>query len=157
MSELKPILLVEDNPKDLELTLHALERSQLANEVVVARDGAEALTWLAGGGADPAADARDPAVVLLDLKLPKVDGLQVLENIKRDPDLRHIPVVMLTASKEESDLVSSYSLGVNAFVVKPVDFKEFFKAIQEIGMFWAIINEPFPRRARQTPMKVTEA
>ena len=95
--------------------------------------------------------------MLLDLKLPKVDGLQVLETIKQNANLRHIPVVMLTASKEESDLVSSYSLGVNAFVVKPVDFKEFFKAIQEIGMFWAILNEPFPRRARQTPMKVTEA
>ncbi len=157
MAELKPILLVEDNPKDLELTLAALERSQLANEVVTARDGAEALDWLLARGPHEGRSSGDPAVVLLDLKLPKVDGLQVLERIKGDADLRHVPVVMLTASKEERDLVRSYALGVNAFVVKPVDFKEFFKAIQEVGMFWAILNEPHPPRPRSQPMKVTEA
>lgn len=157
MADIKPILLVEDNPNDLELTLHALERSLLANEVVVARDGAEAIDWLKSRGAHANRSDGDPAVVLLDLKLPKLDGLQVLEMIKTDTDLRHVPVVMLTASKEESDLVRSYSLGVNAFVVKPVDFKEFFKAIQDVGVFWAILNEPHPPRPRQTPMKVTEA
>jgi CheY-like chemotaxis protein len=157
MPDIKPILLVEDNPNDLELTLHALERSLLANEVVVARDGAEAIDWLMSRGSHVGRPDGDPAVVLLDLKLPKLDGLQVLEMIKTDKDLRHVPVVMLTASKEESDLVRSYSLGVNAFVVKPVDFKEFFKAIQDVGVFWAILNEPHPPRPRQTPMKVTEA
>ena len=157
MAELNPILLVEDNPKDLELTMHALERSQLANEVVVARDGAEALDWLFARGNHVGRTNGDPAVVLLDLKLPKVDGLEVLEKVKSDSELKHVPIVMLTASKEESDLVKSYQLGVNAFVVKPVDFKEFFKAIQEIGMFWAILNEPHPFRPRQGPMKVTEA
>ncbi len=157
MSGFNPILLVEDNPKDLELTLAALERSQLANEVVVARDGAEALDWLFARGPHENRNSGDPAVVLLDLKLPKVDGLQVLEKVKSEPDLKHVPIVMLTASKEESDLVRSYELGVNAFVVKPVDFKQFFKAIQEIGMFWAILNEPHPFRPRTKPMKVTEA
>jgi len=157
MAQLKQILLVEDNPKDLELTLEALERSQLANDVVTARDGAEALDWLMCRGPHANRDTGDPAVVLLDLKLPKVDGLQVLEKIKSDDDLRHVPVVMLTASREESDLVRSYELGVNAFVVKPVAFQEFFKAIQEVGMFWAILNEPHPPRRRNKPMKVTEA
>lgn len=157
MAQLKQILLVEDNPKDLELTLEALERSQLANDVVTARDGAEALDWLLCRGPHANRDTGDPAVVLLDLKLPKVDGLQVLEKIKSDDDLRHVPVVMLTASREESDLVRSYELGVNAFVVKPVAFQEFFKAIQEVGMFWAILNEPHPPRRRNKPMKVTEA
>lgn len=157
MTDINPILLVEDNPKDLELTLAALDRSQLANEVVIARDGAEALDWLLCTGAHEHRNTGDPAVVLLDLKLPKVDGLQVLEKVKNNPELKHVPIVMLTASKEESDLVKSYQLGVNAFVVKPVDFKEFFHAIQEIGMFWAILNEPHPFRPRNKPMKVTEA
>jgi len=157
MAQLKPILLVEDNPKDLELTLTALDRSQLANDVVTARDGAEAIDWLKYRGVHHNRPEGDPAVVLLDLKLPKVDGLQVLEEIKRSPELRHIPVVMLTASKEERDLVRSYELGVNAFVVKPVDFREFFKAIQEVGMFWAILNEPHPPRPRDQPMKVSKA
>lgn len=157
MEPLRDILLVEDNPKDLELTLAALEKSQLANDVVTARDGAEALDWLLCRGPHAERDTGDPAVVLLDLKLPKIDGLEVLERIKSNDDLKHVPVVMLTASREESDLVKSYQLGVNAFVVKPVDFQEFFKAIQEVGMFWAILNEPHPPRARQRPMKVTEA
>lgn len=141
MAELKPILLVEDNPKDLELTLAALEQCQLANAVEVARDGAEALEYLYRSGQFEGRNTGDPAVVLLDLKLPKVDGLEVLEKIKGDPNLRHTPVVMLTSSREERDLVRSYSLGVNAFVVKPVGFEQFFEAIRDLGMFWAVLNE----------------
>jgi CheY-like chemotaxis protein len=147
MAELKPILLVEDNPKDLELTLAALEQSQLANEVVVVRDGEEALDFLNRSGAYESRNTGDPAVVLLDLKLPKVNGLEVLAKVKADPHLRQTPVVMLTSSREESDLIRSYELGVNAFVVKPVGFREFFDAIQDLGVFWAILNEPPPRRA----------
>jgi CheY-like chemotaxis protein len=146
MAELKPILLVEDNPKDLELTLAALEQCQLANAVIIARDGAEALDYLNSTGAYADRTTGDPIVVLLDLKLTKLDGLEVLERIKRDPLLRHTPVVMLTSSREEQDLVRSYSLGVNAFVVKPVGFDQFFNAIQDLGMFWAVLNEPPPRR-----------
>ena len=148
MPTLSPILLVEDNPKDLELTLAALERCQLANEIIVARDGAEALDYLYSRGIYQERDNGDPAVVLLDLKLPKVDGLEVLAKIKADAMRRQIPVVMLTSSREERDVVRSYELGVNAFVVKPVDFSEFFEAIQDLGMFWAILNEPPPRGAR---------
>ena len=147
MAMLRPILLVEDSPRDLELTLAALARCQLANEVVVARDGAEALDYLFRRGTHAARDPGDPTVVLLDLKLPKVDGLEVLERIKGHQDLRHVPVVMLTSSREERDLVRSYELGVNAFVVKPVGFKEFFEAIQDLGVFWAVLNEPPPHRA----------
>ncbi|MDP9835483.1 CheY-like chemotaxis protein [Neorhizobium huautlense] len=144
MPELRPILLVEDNPRDLELTLAALEKCQLANEIVIARDGAEAMDYLLGAGNHAGKDGGNPTVVLLDLKLPKIDGLEVLEKIKKDANLRHIPVVMLTSSREEQDLVRSYELGVNAFVVKPVEFNEFFKAIQDLGVFWAILNEPPP-------------
>jgi CheY-like chemotaxis protein len=145
VSDLKPILLVEDSPKDVELTLAALERCQLANAVIVARDGAEALDYLYARGAYENRGTADPAVVLLDLKLPKVDGLEVLERIKGDAHLRGTPVVMLTSSREERDLVKSYSLGVNAFVVKPVGFESFFEAIRDLGMFWAVLNEPPPR------------
>lgn len=145
MTSLRPILLVEDNPKDLELTIAALEKCHLANEIVVARDGAEALDYLYRRGAYAERHVGDPAVVLLDLKLPKVDGLEVLETVKGDPEMRSFPVVMLTSSREESDLVRSYQLGVNAFVVKPVDFGEFFEAIRDLGVFWAILNEPPPR------------
>jgi CheY-like chemotaxis protein len=148
MSDLKPILLVEDNPKDVELTLAALEQSQLANEVVVVRDGAEALDFLYRRGKHESRNTVDPAVVLLDLKLPKVDGLEVLAKIKGDAAMRHTPIVMLTSSREESDLVRSYELGVNAFVVKPVGFREFFDAIQDVGIFWAVLNEPPPRNGR---------
>ena len=144
MADLRPILLVEDNPRDLELTLAALAKCQLANEIVVARDGAEALDYLNRRGAHADRPEGDPAVVLLDLKLPRIDGLQVLQEIKADSALRQIPVVMLTSSREERDLVRSYELGVNAFVVKPVDFNAFFEAIQDLGMFWAILNEPPP-------------
>ena len=144
MADLRPILLVEDNPRDLELTLAALAKCQLANEIIIARDGAEALDYLLMRGAHAERTPGDPAVVLLDLKLPKVDGLEVLEQVKKSSHLRQVPVVMLTSSREERDLVRSYELGVNAFVVKPVDFNAFFEAIQDLGMFWAILNEPPP-------------
>lgn len=145
MTTLRPILLVEDNPKDLELTLAALQRCALANPIEVARDGAEALEYLYGRGKWLNRPAGDPAVVLLDLKLPKIDGLEVLERVKSDLQLKQVPVVMLTSSREERDLVTSYQLGVNAFVVKPVAFTEFLKAIQDLGVFWAVLNEPPPR------------
>ena len=145
---LKPILLVEDNPHDLELTLIALSKSQLANEVVVARDGAEALDYLHRRGEYAQRAAGNPAVVLLDLKLPKVDGLEVLRDIRSAQALRSLPVVMLTSSKEEQDLVRSYELGVNAYVVKPVDFTEFVRAIADLGIFWAVLNEPPPGSQR---------
>jgi CheY-like chemotaxis protein len=141
---LKPILLIEDNPKDLELTLLALDKSNLANEVVTMRDGAEALDYLFRQGAYRDRTPGNPAVVLLDLKLPKVDGIQVLERIKADESLQAVPVVMLTTSREEKDLIHSYQLGVNAYVVKPVAFKEFIQAIQDLGIFWAVLNEPPP-------------
>lgn len=145
---LKPILLVEDNPNDLELTLVALERSQLANDVIIVRDGAEALDYLNAAGRFENRPAGNPAVVLLDLKLPKVDGLEVLRHIRATPGLRSQPVVMLTSSREEQDLVRSYELGVNAYVVKPVDFQEFVRAISDLGVFWAVLNEPPPGSAR---------
>ena len=144
-SPLRPILLVEDSPRDLELSLAALERCKLANPVEVARDGAEALDYFFARGHWADRPALDPAVVLLDLKLPKVDGLEVLEKVKGDPDLRRIPIVMLTSSREEKDLVQSYNLGVNAFVVKPLAFDAFLQAIQDLGMFWGVLNEPPPR------------
>lgn len=145
---LKPILLVEDNPNDLELTLIALEKSQLANEVIVVRDGAEALDYLYARGAWAGRTAGNPAVVLLDLKLPKVDGIEVLREVRGSEKLRSMPIVMLTSSREEQDLLRSYSLGVNAYVVKPVDFKEFVRAIADLGVFWAVVNEPPPGSAR---------
>ncbi|MDR3632314.1 MAG: response regulator [Isosphaeraceae bacterium] len=145
---LKPILLVEDNPKDLELTLVALEKTNLANEVVIVRDGAEALDYLYCRGPHESRARGNPAVVLLDLKLPKVDGLEVLEKVKSDPELQSVPVVMLTSSREERDLLRSYKLGVNAYVVKPVGFREFIDSIQDLGIFWAVLNEPPPGSAR---------
>jgi CheY-like chemotaxis protein len=150
---LKPILLVEDNPHDLELTLIALERSQLANEVVIARDGAEALAYLHSTGEYASRQSGNPAVVLLDLKLPKVDGLEVLKDIRNTPALKSVPVVMLTSSKEEQDLLRSYELGVNAYVVKPVDFTEFVRAIADLGIFWAVLNEPPPGSHRYVKPK----
>jgi CheY-like chemotaxis protein len=148
VAELKPILLVEDSPKDVELTLVALAKSHLANEVIVVRDGEEALDYMFCRGANAGRPAGTPAVVLLDLKLPKVDGLQVLEQIKKDPAMQQVPVVMLTSSREEQDLLRSYKLGVNAYVVKPVDFKEFVAAIGDLGVFWAVLNEPPPGSAK---------
>lgn len=148
MTELKRILLVEDNLNDVELALEALGHHKLANEVVVARDGVEALQYLRREGPFADRPQGNPAMVLLDLKLPKLDGLQVLKEIKRDPALRTVPVVMLTSSREESDLVMSYELGVNAYVVKPVDFEQFVAAVRQIGAFWAVINEAPPGTMR---------
>lgn len=145
---LKPILLVEDNPHDLELTLIALERSQLANDVVIMRDGAEALDYLQRSGAHADRPEGNPAVMLLDLKLPKVDGLEVLQTVRSSETLRSIPVVMLTSSREEPDLARAYELGVNAYVVKPVEFKDFVAAISDLGIFWAVLNEPPPGSLR---------
>jgi CheY-like chemotaxis protein len=141
MTAPRPILLVEDSPNDVELTMAALRDNHLANEVVVCRNGEEALDYLYGEEAHP---GRHPLVVFLDLKMPKVDGLEVLRRMKSDDATRRIPVVMLTSSREEVDLIKSYSLGVNAYVVKPVDFQQFVEAIRQVGMFWAVLNEPAP-------------
>jgi CheY-like chemotaxis protein len=144
VNPLKTILLAEDNPKDVELTMSALSEINLANEVVVVRDGAEALDYLYRRGAFADRAQGDPAVILLDLKMPKIDGLQVLKTIKGDARLHSLPVVVLTSSRLENDVVNSYELGVNAYVVKPVDFQSFVHAVSQLGIFWAIINEPPP-------------
>jgi CheY-like chemotaxis protein len=149
MDKLGRILMVEDDAKDVELSLTALEDYNLVNEVVVAHDGEEALDYLYCRGAYQTRGRENPAVILLDLKLPKVDGLEVLKQIKSDEKLKLIPVVVLTSSKEEKDMVASYKLGVNAYVVKPVDFHEFVNAIRELGAFWAVINEPPPGSVRK--------
>jgi CheY-like chemotaxis protein len=149
MEKLGRILMVEDDPKDVELSMTALEDYNIANEVVVARDGEEALDYLFARGKFQGRAGDNPAVILLDLKLPKVDGLEVLKEIKADAKLRLIPVVVLTSSREEKDLVTSYKLGVNAYVVKPVDFHEFVNAIKELGVFWALINQPPPGSVRK--------
>jgi DNA-binding response OmpR family regulator len=141
---LKPILLVEDNPNDLELSLAALSQSGLANEVVVCRDGAEARDYLFREGRYANRQTGDPAVVLLDLKLPKVDGLELLSLVRDRKETCRLPVVILTSSREEKDVAAGYHLGTNAYVVKPVEFSAFFKAIQDLGIFWAVLNEPFP-------------
>jgi CheY-like chemotaxis protein len=144
VNELGRILLVEDDPKDIDLTLTALGEYKLANEVIVVRDGAEALDYLHTKGNYRSRAGENPAVVLLDLKLPKVDGLEVLREIRSDERLKYIPVVVLTSSREDRDMVASYKLGVNAYVVKPVDFHAFVNAVKELGVFWAVINEPLP-------------
>ncbi|MCM3877265.1 MAG: response regulator [Thermoanaerobaculia bacterium] len=137
------ILLVEDNPNDAELALRALKKARVANDVHVARDGAEALEFLFGEGAYAGrARSAPPRVVLLDLKLPKVDGLEVLRRVKTDERTKLIPVVVLTSSREESDLVASYHLGANSYIVKPVDSEKFFEAVHEIGLYWLLLNEP---------------
>lgn len=151
MSELKSILLVEDNAEDVELTLEALSQNNLANEVVVARDGAEALDYLYSQGIYKMRAPGNPAVILLDIKMPRVDGLEVLREIKSDAKLKTIPVVMLTSSREEPDLAQSYKLGVNAYVVKPVDFKDFIMAVKEVGVFWALLNERAPGSVGRVP------
>ena len=148
MTKIKRILLAEDNENDVELTLTALQECRLRNEVEVVRDGAEVLDYMYCQGNYADRIGGLPCVILLDLKMPKVDGLEVLRRIKSDPALRHVPIVMLTSSREEKDLVLSYDLGVNAFVVKPVDFDQFLKAIRSLGMFWAIVNEPPPGKPR---------
>ena len=144
MEKFRRLLLVEDDPRDVELTLTTLEDYKLANEVVVCRDGQEALDYLHSRGKFSGRVNENPAVMLLDLKLPKVDGLEVLQQIKSDEQLRMIPVVVLTSSHEEKDMMRSYKLGVNAYVVKPVDFHEFVNAVKELGVFWAVINQPPP-------------
>jgi CheY-like chemotaxis protein len=144
MDILKQILLVEDDPKDIELTLDALGEFNLANEIVIARDGVEALDYLYCRGTFAQRPAGNPVVILLDLKLPKLDGLQVLKQLKADEQMRVIPVVILTSSRESRDLKECYQLGVNAYVVKPVRFIEFVEAVKQIGMFWVLINEPPP-------------
>jgi DNA-binding response OmpR family regulator len=149
MDKLGRILLVEDDDRDVELTMNALEEYNLANEVIVTRDGEEALDYLYCRGKYKSRSSDNPAVLLLDLKLPKVDGLEVLRQVKSDDNLKMIPVVVLTSSREEKDLVASYRLGVNAYVVKPVDFHEFVNAIKELGAFWAVINVTPPGSVRK--------
>ena len=144
MSSIKRILLVEDSLRDAELTIDALSEYNLANDLIHLRDGAEALDYLFGRGAFVNRPSEAPAVILLDLKMPKVGGLEVLSVIKKDPLLKNIPVVVMTSSREEQDLLSSYQLGVNAYVVKPVKFPEFVEAVRQLGVFWAVLNECCP-------------
>jgi two-component system, response regulator len=142
------ILLVEDNPEDLELALRALRKANLANDIEVARDGAEALDFIFCEGAHAARSFNHPPrLIMLDLKLPKVDGLEVLKRIKEDPRTRSIPVVVLTSSKEQSDIVASYDLGVNSYIAKPVNFDSFVGAVQQLGVYWLLINQPPSPRA----------
>ena len=148
MPNVRRILLAEDSDQDIELTLNALDENHLANKVDVVRDGAEALDYLYRRGVFAKRPTDDPVVVLLDLKMPKVDGLEVLRQMKGDPVLKQIPVVMLTSSREERDLVDSYSLGVNAYVVKPVDFHQFIQSVKQLGFFWILVNEPPPNSSR---------
>ena len=154
-TELKRILLVDDSPRDTELAINALAQNNLANEVVALRDGVEALDYLYRRGQFADRAVGHPAVVLLDLKMPKVDGIEVLRQIKSDPQLKMIPVVVMTSSREEQDLVKSYELGGNAYIVKPVVFQEFVEAVKAVGAFWAVVNEPPPGSVRalrpQTP------
>jgi len=146
MSDLRTILLAEDNPKDIELTLEALAEHNLANQVTVVKDGVEAMEYLRCEGKYKLRRQGNPAVVLLDIKMPRMDGIEVLKAIRSDPTLKTLPVVMLTSSREEPDLKKSYNLGANAYVVKPVDFQEFIEAVKQVGVFWAVINELPPER-----------
>lgn len=148
MNGLKSILLAEDDPKDVRLTLAALEEHNLANEVVVARDGAEALDYLLRRGPHAGREPGNPVVVLLDLKMPKVDGIEVLQEIRGNEELKSVPVVVLTSSRESRDLAECYKIGVNAYVVKPVQFTEFVEAVKKLGIFWACLNEPPPGSVR---------
>ncbi len=149
IGNIKNILLVEDDPRDVELTLTALEEHHLANKVLVAHDGAEALDYLYRRGKFQTRPGGHPIVVLLDIKMPKINGLEVLKIIKADAGLKFIPVVVLSSSRETPDLLECYKHGVNAYVVKPVDFAEFMKAVQQLGIFWAAINEPPPQPGRE--------
>jgi CheY-like chemotaxis protein len=142
------ILLAEDNPNDVELTIEALDQHNLANRVTVAHDGVEAMEYLRREGAFKDREPGDPAVVLLDIKMPRKDGLEVLREIRSDPALKKVPVVILTSSREEQDLITSYDLGVNAYVVKPVNFPSFIDAVKQLGVFWAVINERPPNRVK---------
>jgi CheY-like chemotaxis protein len=145
MTEICHILLAEDNVHDAELTITALRDNRLANDVVVVKDGAECLDYLYRRNAFAQRSTGDPSLILLDLKMPKVDGVEVLRQVKSDPALKAIPVIMLTSSREEHDVVRTYDLGVNAYVVKPVNFADFVDAVRQLGAFWAVINEPPPR------------
>jgi CheY-like chemotaxis protein len=151
LRELPRVLLVEDDVRDVEMTLDAFRESRLANEVVTVRDGAEALDYLYSRGAFADRAPGAPGVVLLDLKLPKVDGIEVLRTVKADARLKTIPVVVVTSSREEKDLVQSYRLGVNSFVVKPVDFAEFTEAVKQLGLYWAVVNQSPPQARRESP------
>jgi CheY-like chemotaxis protein len=146
MSDLRTILLAEDNPKDVELTLEALAEHNLANHVTVVKDGVEAMEFLRCEGKYKLRKQGNPAVLLLDIKMPRMDGIEVLKAIRSDPTLKTLPVVMLTSSREEPDLKRSYELGANAYVVKPVDFQDFIEAVKQVGVFWAVINEIPPER-----------
>jgi CheY-like chemotaxis protein len=141
MEELRKILLAEDSPKDVELTLEALAEHNLANQVIVVKDGVEVMDYLRCQGKYKLRKLGLPAVLLLDIKLPRMDGLEVLRTVRGDPALRILPIVILSSSREEQDLMRSYELGVNAYVVKPVEFKDFVQAVKQIGVFWALINE----------------
>jgi len=149
MNSLKRILLVDDSAQDTELALAALEKHNLANEVVTLHDGVEALDYLYRRGDFAGRPPGAPAVILLELKMPRVDGIEVLRQIKADPELRMIPVVVMTSSREEQDLLNSYQLGVNAYVVKPVRFQTFMEAVEKVGAFWAVLNEPPPGALRR--------
>jgi CheY-like chemotaxis protein len=149
MASLKRILLAEDNDRDVELTLAALAQNNLANEVVVVRDGVEVLDYLNERGKFAGHDNGLPAVILLDLKMPRLDGMEVLREVKSNDRFKQIPVVMLTSSREERDLLRSYELGVNAYVVKPVDFQKFVESVRDLGFFWAMINEPPPAATKR--------
>jgi CheY-like chemotaxis protein len=144
MVEIRTILFAEDNPRDVELTLEALGDHNLANNVIVVRDGVETMEYLRREGKYKQRKPGNPAVLLLDIKMPRMDGIEVLRTIRSDNLLKMLPVVMLTSSREEQDLIKSYELGVNAYVVKPVDFKEFIEAVKQLGVFWAVINEVPP-------------
>jgi CheY-like chemotaxis protein len=144
MTTLRPILLAEDNPNDVELTLTALHRLNLANEIVVVGDGAEVLDFLRRRNEFSTRAPVPPAIIMLDLKMPRVDGLEALRQVRADPELKMLPIVILTSSREESDLVKGYELGANGYVVKPVDFNQFIAAVSQLGVFWALINEPPP-------------
>lgn len=149
MVELKKILLAEDNPKDLELTMEALSESFLANRIVVCRDGVETLEYLRCQGKYVGREPELPCVLLLDIKMPRKDGIEVLREIRNDPDLKLLPVVILTSSREDSDILNSYYLGVNAYVVKPVNFTGFINAVKQLGIFWGLVNENPPQDTKE--------
>jgi CheY-like chemotaxis protein len=148
MDKLRTILLAEDNSKDVELTLEAMAENSLANIIIVVKDGVEALEYLRCQGKYKLRKAGNPALILLDIKMPRMDGIEVLRNIRGDSKLKKIPVVILTSSLEEQDIITTYELGVNAYVVKPVDFKQFTSAVKQIGSFWAVLNELPPERSQ---------